>query len=89
MVEDVPTDHYSSDNSNDDLAKRFHEKLASKAPLERISAVGKVASILKSYEDEELNTLDRKLVEGFYNRELKDFKYLARSKSRLLGHNNR
>ena len=55
------------------MAKRFHQKLASKAPLERISALGKVASILKNYEYEDLNALDRKLVEGFYHREFQDF----------------
>ena len=73
VVEDVPTDKYSSDNIEEDMAKRFHQKLASKAPLERISALGKVASILKNYEYEDLNALDRKLVEGFYHREFQDF----------------
>lgn len=65
------------------MAKKFHESLASKLPLERISALGKVASILKSYEDEDLNALDKKLIEGFYHRDLHDYTYLARSKNQL------
>jgi len=85
VVENVPTDEFNSEEegSNEDMAKKFHEKLSSKAPLERISALGKVASILKSYEDEDLKALDKKLVEGFYHRNFNDFQYLARSKKHL------
>ena len=85
VVEDLSTDHLSSSGSDEDMAKKFHTKLGSAAPLERISALGKISSILKSYEEDELNALDKKLIEGFYNRELNDFSYLARSKSKLLG----
>ena len=85
MVEDLPTDHLSSGSSDTGLAKNFHAKLGSVAPLERISALGKISSILKSYEDDELNSLDKKLIEGFYNRNLNDYMYLTRSKAKLLG----
>lgn len=67
------------------MAKKFQLQLASQAPLERISALGKVASILKSYEKPEdgLNNIDKKLVEGLYNRDFNDFQYLANIKSNL------
>ena len=38
---------------------------------------------MKSYEDNRLDNLDKKLIEGFYHRDLHDNTYLARSKNQL------
>ena len=60
-------------------------QLASTEPFERISALGKVASILKTYENPDggLTNIDKKLVEGFYYRYFNDFQYLANLKSNV------
>ena len=85
VVEDKPTDHSSTDLSSDDMAKKFQMQLSSTEPFERISALGKVASILKTYENPDggLVNIDKKLVEGFYNRNFNDFQYLANMQKNL------
>ena len=40
-----------------------------------------MASILKCYEMNELNIMDKKLVKGFYTRNLNEYGYLARQKT--------
>ena len=82
MVEDRATDNLSSDNaSNEDFAETSQEQINSKKPFDRIFALGKMASILKNYEMNELNIMDKKLVKGFYTRNLNEYGYLARQKS--------
>jgi len=60
------------------MSKSFHSQLSSSKPFDRIFALGKVSSILKAYEENNLNNMDKKLVKGFYNRSLNDYKYLKR-----------
>ena len=50
-------------------------------PFDRIFALGKISSILKSYEENNLNNMDKKLVKGFFSRNLNDYKYLRRQKA--------
>ncbi len=79
VIEELPTDFIeSSEGEVDDLAKSFHAQLSSTKPFDRIFALGKISSILKSYEENNLNNMDKKLVKGFYNRNLNDYKYLRR-----------
>lgn len=52
-------------------------------PCNRIFALGKISSILKSYEENNLNNMDKKLVKGFFSRNLNDYKYLRRQKTPL------
>lgn len=53
-------------SSDGDIVKSFHAQLSSKKPFDRIFALGKIASLLKGYEDSNLNNMDKKLVKGFY-----------------------
>ena len=48
----------------------FNDMLNSEKPFDRIFALGKITSVLKAYEDNELNQMDKKLVKGFYSRNL-------------------
>ena len=80
VIEDQPTDFIQSSETDDqdDMSKSFHSALSSSKPFDRIFALGKVSSILKTYEQNNLNNMDKKLVKGFYNRSLNDYKYLKR-----------
>ena len=62
------------------MANKFQQQLNSKKPFDKIFALGKIASILRSYEKHEMNNMDKKLVTGFYRKNLNDFGYLARDK---------
>lgn len=82
VIEDRPSEHVSSNTgSSEDMARQFHANLSSEAPLDRIFALGKVATILKRYEKNSLNAIDNKLVQGFFNRSLRDYHYLERIQS--------
>ena len=73
VVEDLSG---SDDNSEQDMAKEFHGQITSKKPFDRIFALGKIAQVLKSYEDVELNQMDKKLIKGFYSNKLNVHGYL-------------
>lgn len=80
-MEDCSTANLSSDQaSQEDMANKFHEQLNSKKPFDKIFALGKIATILRSYEKNEMNIMDKKLVTGFYSKNLNDYGYLARGK---------
>ena len=80
IVEDRATDDLSSnDDSNEDFAETFQTQINSKKPMDRIFAIGKMTSILRGYETNDLNGMDKKLVKGFYARNLNEYGYLARS----------
>lgn len=86
MIEDRESDKISSNNGSDeDIVGSFHKALSSNKPFDRIFALGKVSKILKAYEKNELNHMDKKLLKGFYSRRLNEYSYLARkSKSTKL-----
>jgi len=67
------------------MAKSFHGQLTSKKPFDRIFALGKIASILKTYEGMELNQMDKQLIKGFYSNNLNINGFLERSKSSKTG----
>ena len=80
IVEDRASDDISSnDDSNEDFAETFQTQINSQKPMDRIFAIGKMTSILREYETNELNSMDKKLVKGFYARNLNEYGYLARS----------
>ena len=62
------------------MANKFQAQLNSKKPFDKIFALGKIASILRSYEKNEMNIMDKKLVTGFYSKNLNDYGYLARGR---------
>ena len=82
IVEEAPSDQLNDEESSEqeDFATTFQAQLNSKKPFDRIFALGKVTYILKAYEDNDLNQLDKKLIKGFYSNRLESYKYLARSK---------
>ena len=82
-MDDCTTDKLSSDQaSQEDMANKFQAQLNSKKPFDKIFALGKIASILRSYEKNEMNIMDKKLVTGFYSKNLNDYGYLARGRSK-------
>ena len=61
-----------SESNIEEGANFFHKQLNSKKAFDRIFAVGKVSSVLKTYEQRNLKRIDDMLVKGMYKRSLND-----------------
>ena len=69
----------SSDDEQGNFTKNFQTAVESKNHWDRIRAITRVHSILSIpyvHENKPIDMLDKKLVKGFYNRSLNEYKYL-------------
>ena len=79
----IEPDEGSSSASDISFKENFHSKMSSKNPWDQIFALNKIFSILKEYQEKDLNDIDKKLIKGLYMRSNANYKHLLHAKERL------
>lgn len=70
VVEDLSSVPGDTSSEEEDMTHAFHRNLCSKDPINRVFALGKITQILKHYENIMPNNMDKKLLQGFYTKNL-------------------
>ena len=70
----------SSSASDISFKENFHAKMCSKNPWDQIFSLNRIFTILKTYQEKDLNEIDKKLIKGLYLRSNANYKHLLTQK---------